>query len=246
MCTIAYGKQSCGIMFLPIWPCAQNLNSAVNHDASWWLIQSYKLLKNTRIWTSVIKTIYKFEENFLFSVWVSPEIRRGGWAYFITATYHQRARGSHVIHMWSLCSAQNMHIYSVLHTWLYCDRETELETWQQRASSKTFMILLLCPQVCVRWNRRYLHLNVLLRHPISTSQVWRLWLRWSRWCMFFTPLIIKSKEWWLTHDVVLWIMSCSLPSPYFSIHIILAQVHLGFICLMNLIPELWRFFKNHI
>ncbi|MEQ2253515.1 hypothetical protein ILYODFUR_032954 [Ilyodon furcidens] len=37
---------------------------------------------------------------------------------------------------------------------------------------------------------------------------------------------------------VLWIMSCSTPTPYFFLAIILEEVDLGFICLNNVLPEI--------
>lgn len=44
--------------------------------------------------------------------------------------------------------------------------------------------------------------------------------------------------------VPLWIMNPSCPSPYLSLPIILLQVHFGFICPKNLVPEMSRLFKR--
>ena len=46
----------------------------------------------------------------------------------------------------------------------------------------------------------------------------------------------------LTHDIVLWIISCSIPSPDFSLPISRIQVYLGFFCQNYLTSGFWRLF----
>lgn len=83
-------------------------------------------------------------------------------------------------------STQRMHICSLFQTWWYCDNTVQQS---RKHGSNMFyqqQVMWSCvPQVCVRWNRRYLNVDALLRHPLPAAQLWRLWLQWRRWNVDF-------------------------------------------------------------